>query len=227
MARWTARACAILALLAVGPVLSVRSHGAQPQAGSLPEIISGPANQVPPCVTPDRLMEFVRMRNRALKPPRDINPRFSNLAQLYKSLGECVQKSSGACLGVRWDYAFFQMLIETNYLNFTGGVAPDDNNFAGVGATVAGKPGERFASVDDGVLAHLQHVLMYAGVVIDNPIAQRTKAVQGIVHDRMRALERPVTYSDLATMWVGGDNTAYAANIARTARTYADKFCAA
>ena len=113
------------------------------------------------------------LRDRALNPPRDVNPRFSDVASLYHLLGECVQKSAGQCIGVRWDYAFFQMLVETNYLTFTGGVRPQDNNFAGIGVTVAGKPGETFASVRDGVLAHLQHLLMYAGVVIEHPIERR------------------------------------------------------
>lgn len=47
----------------------------------------------------------------------------------------------GEDLGLRWDYAFFQMAIETNYLSFRreGGrrsdVRPSQNNFAGLGAT--------------------------------------------------------------------------------------------
>ena len=170
-------------------------------------------------------MQFVVNRNSALSPPSQIDPRFSAIAEVYQSVGGCVQMSARSCIGIRWDYAFFQMLIETNYLTFTGGVRPEDNNFAGVGATVAGKPGERFASVHDGVLAHLQHVLMYAGIVIDKPIAQRTKAVQADVHKRMKALGRPVTFSDLATLWTGTDQGTYAASIERTKKRFADEFC--
>jgi hypothetical protein len=207
----------IVALCAVG------SAGAQP--GRLPEIIASPANAVPSCVTPERLMQFVAARNHALAPPREVDQRFADVAALYRSIGACVPISAGQCIGVRWDYAFFQMLIETNYLTYTGGVRPEDNNFAGIGATVAGKPGERFASVRDGVLAHLQHVLMYAGVVIEHPVAQRTKAVQAEVHRRMQQLGRPVTFSDLATLWTGTDQGTYAASIERTQNRLADAFC--
>ena len=62
-------------------------------AASLPGIISGPENRVPDCVTPERLMEFVLDRNRALLPPRKIDPRFSDVASLYKLVGECVEGS--------------------------------------------------------------------------------------------------------------------------------------
>ena len=91
---------------------------------------------------------------------------------------------------MRWDYAFFQMLIETNYLTFRrpngvpAAVVPADNNFAGVGATISGKPGERFKDVPTGVLAHLQHVLMYSTTRIPNPVAQRTRQVQDDVQER-------------------------------------------
>ncbi len=112
-------------------------------AGELPEIVSTPSNAVPSCVTPERLMQFVEERNLARTPPKQLDPRFAKVAFYYKTIGECVAKVSRKCVGVRWDYAFFQMLIETNYLLFTGAVHPTDNNFAGVGATVTGKPGER------------------------------------------------------------------------------------
>jgi hypothetical protein len=166
-------------------------------------------------------MQFVAGRNRALAPPRQVDLRFSDIASFYRSIGECVQMSAKRqCIGVRWDYAFFQMLLETNYLTFTGGVRPEDNNLAGIGATVAGKPGERFASVREGVAAHLQHVLMYARIVIENPIARRTRIVQSEVHRRMQQLGRPVTFTDLATLWTGTDQSTYAANIEAIKRRF-------
>jgi hypothetical protein len=195
-------------------------------AASLPGIISGLENRVPDCVTPERLMEFVLDRNRALLPPREIDSRFSDVASLYKRLGECVTVRDGRCTGVRWDYAFFQMLVETNYLLFTGGVRPEDNNFAGIGATVAGKPGERFGSVREGILAHLQHLLVYAGVSISNPIAQRTTKTQSLIHQKIMGLGRPVTFEDLAMLWTGTDKNTYASSIQRTVKAYSDEFCA-
>ena len=84
-------------------------------------------------------MAFIDTRNRGLASPKEFDPKFSDIASVYKSIGECVEtKPNGGCYALRWDYAFFQMLFETNYLLFTGGVRPDDNNFAGIGATVDG-----------------------------------------------------------------------------------------
>lgn len=207
----------LVALCAVSPAAA--------QPGRLPDIISGSTNAVPACVTPDRLMQFVYARNRALMPGRKTDRRFSNIADVYRSVGECVQKSAGKCIGVRWDYAFFQMLVETNYLIFTGAVRAEHNNFAGIGATIAGRPGERFASVEDGVRAHLQHVLMYAGVAIEHPVTRRTGTVQAEVRQRMQRLSRPVTFTDLAAVWTGTDQSTYAASIERTQNRFADAFC--
>jgi hypothetical protein len=134
---------------------------------------------------------------------------------------------------VRWDYVFFQMLIETNYLTFRrpdgapAGVPASDNNFAGVGATVPGKPGERFKDVTTGVLAHLQHVLMYSTARIPNPVAKRTRQVQDDVQDAMRKLHRPVTFADLAREWTGTDRNTYGAEMQKLADKYAATFCRA
>src|SRR6266566_4741343 len=96
-------------LAALAMVSCLIGSGAAAQSDRLPEIIAGPTNAVPACATPDRLMQFVANRNRALSPPREIDARFSGIAALYRSLGDCVQKSDGRCIGLRWDYAFFQM----------------------------------------------------------------------------------------------------------------------
>jgi hypothetical protein len=150
-------------------------------AASLPQIVAGPGNAVPACVQPARLMQFVEDRNTTHRPAQTIDPRFANLASTYQRIGTCVARAPEKCVGVRWDYAFFQMVIETNYLTFRrpdgepGGVPPQDNNFAGVGATMRGKPGERFKYVETGVLAHLQHVLMYSTTRVPEPAAKRTR----------------------------------------------------
>src|SRR5262245_5419343 len=92
--------------------------GACAQAGELPPIIATADNTVPSCVKPEALMQFVSERNARQQPPRKIESRFEGIAALYRSLGECVARPPQQCIGVRWDYAFFQMLIETNYLTF-------------------------------------------------------------------------------------------------------------
>jgi hypothetical protein len=212
-------------LLVLAVALGGMSTAVCAESVHLPEIISGRANTVPSCVTPNRLMDFVRKRDRALNPPKEFDRRFSDIASIYASEGECVEKDNGGCIGVRWDYAFFQMLVETNYLLFTGGVRPGDNNFAGIGATIPRKPGEHFASAREGVRAHLQHVLMYAGILVQQPIARRTKIVQREVHKKMSQLGRPVTFSDLAILWTGTDQNTYAGSIERTAKKFAEEFC--
>ena len=55
---------------------------------------------------------------------------------------------------MRWDYAFYQMILETGALSYrngsrSGDVKPTQNNFAGLGATGRGEPGESFKDVRD------------------------------------------------------------------------------
>ncbi len=88
-------------------------------------------------------MSYVRSRNEKL------DPKFDNVAVEYMRHGEE--------LGLRWDYAFYQMLLETDTLRYTGDVKISQNNFAGLGATGGGARGESFKTVSDGVRAHLQH----------------------------------------------------------------------
>jgi hypothetical protein len=123
------------------------------------------------------------------------------------------------------------MLIETNYLTFLrpngapASVLPTDNNFAGVGAAVPGRPGERFKDVTAGVLAHLQHVLMYSTTRVPEPVAQRTRQVQDDVQSVMRRLQRPITFSDLARTWTGTNKSLYGVEIQRMADKYASRNC--
>jgi hypothetical protein len=200
-------------------------------AASLPPIVAGADNAVPTCVKPDALMDFVQNVNAHRSVPREIAPRFDHIAALYQSIGRCVSRPPDKCVGVRWDYAFFQMLIETNYLTFRhpdgtlAGVPARDNNFAGLGATVSGRPGEHFDNVATGVLAHLQHVLMYSTVPIPHPVAKRTRQVQSDVQAIMRRLHRAVTFADLARQWTGIDKSAYAADMRAIAEKYSRIYC--
>ena len=179
------------------------------QAGELPAIKATGANAVPACVTPGRLAAFVEARNSKL------DPRFGKIAVEYMRHGED--------LGLRWDYAFFQMLVETGNLGFQRDVKPKQNNFAGLGATGNGEPGESFPDVSTGVRAHLQHVMLYAGLTVENPVAERTRKVQewGILKPGQKGLTRPVTFQDLTIRWSPGDR-----NYARTIDGVAQKFFA-
>jgi hypothetical protein len=200
-------------------------------AATLPPIIASADNPVPKCVKPDALMDFVQRVNMHRSHPREIAPRFEHIASLYRNIGQCVSRPPDRCVPVRWDYAFFQMLIETNYLTFRrpsgapAGVPASDNNFAGLGATVPGRPGEHFDNVETGVLAHLQHVLMYSTTPIPHPVAKRTRLVQGDVQAMMRRLHRPVTFADLAREWTGVDQSGYARDMRSLAEKYKRLYC--
>ncbi|MBE3066003.1 MAG: glucosaminidase domain-containing protein, partial [Chloroflexi bacterium] len=82
--------------------------------------------------------------------PGHIHP---GIAQLYVDWGYR--------FGIRADVAFAQMLHETNYLRYGGDVHPSQNNFAGIGATGGGNPGNSFASAEAGVIAHYAHLAWY------------------------------------------------------------------
>lgn len=64
--------------------------------------------------------------------------------------------------GVRADVAFALMVHETGFLNFTGDVKPQQNNFGGLGATGAGEEGAVFLSMREGITAVVQHLKCYA-----------------------------------------------------------------
>ena len=191
------------------------AFGAGSARAALPEIRSGGKNAIHACVTPARLMRYVEDRNPKL------NPAFKDLAQLYKKHGEANR--------VRWDYAFFQMLVETGYLTFRaspsrmGDVNPRQFNFAGIGTTGGGVPGDRFPDASSGVLAHIQHLVVYSGEGLANPVARRTREVQDDVAKRSQALRRPVTFTDLTNRWA--IDRRYARSIEAVAERFFSGYC--
>ena len=70
--------------------------------------------------------------------------------------------SEGAMEHINSDAAFVQMCVETGWLNFGGLVTEDMHNYCGLGSTDAAHPGERFATAQLGVRAHIQHLHAYA-----------------------------------------------------------------
>ncbi|MGD9806349.1 MAG: glucosaminidase domain-containing protein [Hyphomicrobiaceae bacterium] len=183
-------------------------------AQSLPEIRMNERNRVPACVTPSNLMRFLADRN-----PRML-PKFRDIAAYYKAHGERLR--------VRWDYAFYQMIIETNYLLFRtekrkGDVSPSQNNFAGIGTTGGGVPGDSFPDVSTGVLGQMQHLIAYSGEWVDRPVARRTREKQADIIAASRHLRRPVTFRDLAGRWAV--DRQYGRSIASIADLYRERFC--
>jgi hypothetical protein len=186
-------------------------------AADLPQIMAGSGNTVPQCVTPGRLMAFLKQRN------DELNPRYDAIATQYMRFGEA--------MGVRWDYAFYQMVVETGALSYWrgnrhGDVKPEQNNFAGLGATGGGERGESFKDIESGVKAHLEHILLYAGHPVANPVAERTRKVRewGILTGWQKSIRRPITYSDLATKWAPG-NRAYVGMLQAVAGQFTAEVC--
>jgi hypothetical protein len=162
-------------------------------------------------------MAFIATRNRALE------PKFRDIAFHYKRHGET--------WGVRWDYAFYQMLLETNFLLFLrsdgtpGDVNPGQNNFAGLGTTGNGVPGDSYPNVSIGVLAQIQHLVVYSGERISEPIGKRTRLKQDDIlrSSRKVASRRPVRFQDLTGRWAA--DRKYGRSIESIAERYRDMFC--
>jgi len=200
-----------------GVLLGLLVGSVAPSAAELPEIRLSSTNVVPACTTPDRLMAFLKRRNATL------SPRFRDIARHYKTHGER--------WGVRWDYAFFQMAIETNFLTYRrpdgrmGDVDPKQNNFAGIGTTGGGVPGDSFPDVSTGVLGQIQHLVAYSGEAVANPVAQRTQLKQEHILAKSRELNRPVRFSDLARRWAVDPK--YGSSIEWVAQKFRNEFCPA
>jgi hypothetical protein len=187
-------------------------------AGELPAIKTNAANHVPACATPERLMAFAGSRNPKL------DARFASVAEAYKIAGER--------LNIRWDYAFYQMMVETGSLAFAGDngapsvVRASQNNFAKLGSAGDERRGEKFRDVATGALAHLQHLQLYAGDRVEAPAAERTRKVQewDVLGPWQKALGHPTTYRDLAEKWAPG-NGKYADEIAAVAQSFEGTYC--
>lgn len=186
--------------------------GGPANAADLPPIKVTADNSVMACATPGRLMAYLKAHNSKMP------EQFEGIATEYMRHGEA--------LGIRWDYAFFQMLVETGYLKFSGDVDVKQNNFAGLGATGKGAKGESFPDVSTGVKAHLQHVVMYTGTPVEDAVAQRTRDVQswGVLTKWQKSLKRPITFKDLASKWAP-TSRAYPRDIASVGQRFEKGLC--
>jgi len=182
------------------------------EAAELPPIRTDGSNRVAECASPGRLTLYLKQRNPKL------NPRYEGLAGEYMRHGEA--------LHVRWDYAFFQMLLETGSLTYGGDVKADQNNFAGLGATGKGASGERFKDISTGARAHIEHLVMYSGERVENPVAERTRNVQewGVLTKWQRSLGDSITFSQLAKKWAPGSRR-YAADVEAIAVRFFEGVC--
>lgn len=188
---------------------------ATPTRAAPPEIRLSPTNYVPACVTPERLMAFLKTRNESL------DRRYADVARWYRHHGEAWR--------VRWDYAFFQMLLETNFLTYRrgdgrwGDVDPRQNNFAGIGTTGGGVPGDSYPDIKTGVLAQIQHLVAYSGEKLAQPVAPRTQLKQDDIVEVSLRLRRPVTFADLARRWAVDPK--YGRSIEFVADSFRSRYC--
>jgi N-acetylmuramoyl-L-alanine amidase len=98
----------------------------------------------PTFLSPEQMNQFVKK----------VNPKAPELGEFYQTFGKYY--------GIRGDVAFAQAIHETDYFRFTGVVQPEQNNYAGIGATGGDIRGARFDNEEEGVLAQLQHLYAYA-----------------------------------------------------------------
>ncbi len=77
--------------------------------------------------------------------------------------------------GLRADLLWAQMLHETGYGRYGGSVYPEQNNYAGIGATGGGEPGVTFVTAEAGVMAHVAHMVAY--VYVSSPVPWANSAV--------------------------------------------------
>jgi hypothetical protein len=198
----------------VGCVTGLALLSAPALAVDLPAVKVSDKNKVLACATPGRLMAFTKARNDKL------DAKFDTIAADYMRHGEE--------LSVRWDVAYFQMLLETANLGFGGDVKIKQNNFAGLGATGNGERGESFKDVSTGVRAHLEHLVMYTGEKVANPVAERTRKVQewGVLTEWQKTIKGPLTFAQLARKWAPPARK-YAEDIESVANSFAEGACKA
>ncbi len=210
MKRFSIGLASTLALTAA--TIAVAAPSRRPE---LPAIRMQAANTVPACVSPERMMAHLTTRNSGL------DAKYRAIAADYKKHGDALK--------VRWDWAFYQMLLETNYLKFRrgdgtpGDVKPRQNNFAGIGATGNGVPGESFPDVSAGVKAHLEHLVAYSGEMVPDATSKRTREVQDGIIKQSRRLGRTVRFDDLTKRWAADAN--YAASMKLIGERFLDEQC--
>lgn len=99
---------------------------------------------------------------------------------------------------VNHDVALAQMLLETNYLRFTGQVRREQYNFAGIGAVNDRNVGNWFATERLGVRAHIQHLKGYA---TSQPLRGELVDPRYPVLDRLGLLGSAPLVSSLSGRW--------------------------
>lgn len=106
--------------------------------------------------------------------------------------------------GVKAEVVFAQAMLETGYLKFGGDVKIEQFNFAGIGATGHGVPGNSFKNVTIGLRAQTQHLKCYAST---EPLNQK------IEDPRWAEYLRGTATSVEELSWKWAENQEYGNNI--------------
>lgn len=101
---------------------------------------------------------------------------------------------------INQDVAFAQMLLETNYLQFTGTVQKTQYNFAGIGTVDNNTEGNWFSTEQVGVRAHVQHLKGYATT---QPLASDLVDPRYPLLERFGLLGTAPMVSTLSGRWAG------------------------
>lgn len=108
-------------------------------------------------VTADQLAAYYRNEG-GVYPSADLEPggaaTLETFCQIY-----CEEARAE---GVRPEVAFVQTMKETGFLRYGGDASIEQFNFAGLGTTGGGVPGESYPDVRTGVRAQIQHLKAYA-----------------------------------------------------------------
>lgn len=111
--------------------------------------------------------------------------------------------------GVRPEVAFAQTMKETGFLQYGGDASITQYNFAGLGTTGGGVPGNSYPDVRTGVRAQIQHLKAYAteealnGACVDDRYGYVTKGCAPYV-EWLGQKENPQGYG-----WATGENYGY------------------
>lgn len=133
-----------------------------------------------PEVTKEQMVRFIQRNN-----PQ---PKLScTVEELVKTYYE-----EASIEGIRPDLALAQAILETGFFRFGGDVLPEQNNYAGIGSTGNGNPGEWFSSPQIGVRAHIQHLLVYSST---------REPLKPIVDPRYHIVRRLPAYFAQCSTW--------------------------
>ena len=167
-------------------------------AAGLPEIRTNASNAVPECVTPGRMTGI----------PEEPQSRHQPALRQRRHRVHATGREARRALGFRLlpDDPGDRRAQVPQRQPVRRREARRRTTLPASGATGGGEPGESFKDIATGVRAHLEHLLLYSGEKLENPVAERTRKVQewGVLTKWQSRFTRPITFTDLAAKWAPG-----------------------